>query len=215
MQAAGGQITANREFLDFLRQAASATGAVLIFDEVVTSRLHFHGLQGHHGIRPDMTTLGKYMGGGLPFGAFGGRADIMALFDPAANRLAHSGTFNNNVFTMAAALAAADVVTEEAIARANKLGDDVRSRVGSLLASTGGFSGLKVTGFGSAVGLHFLGSHADCLGELFFFYMLQKGIYVGRRGFVYFNLTHTDGHVEEFLAAMAEFINDMVLAGVE
>lgn len=72
MLSAGGQIPVTREFLSFLRKTADVTGAVLIFDEVVTSRLHINGLQGFHKIMPDMTTLGKYIGGGLPFGAFGG-----------------------------------------------------------------------------------------------------------------------------------------------
>ncbi|KAK8868976.1 aminotransferase class-III [Apiospora arundinis] len=208
MLAAGGQVAASREFLEFLRQAANVTGAVLIFDEVVTSRLHFHGLQGHHGIRPDMTTLGKYLGGGLPFGAFGGGADIMSLFDPSQNRLAHSGTFNNNVFTMSAALAAADLVTEEEINRVNKLGDNIRDGITALCLSTG-VSDLKVTGFGSAVGFHFSGPNAATLKDYFFFHMLQQGIYLGRRGFVYMNLAHTDAHVKQFLEAIDKFLGDI------
>ncbi|KAK8011604.1 aminotransferase class-III [Apiospora arundinis] len=208
MLAAGGQVAASCEFLDFLRQAANVTGAVLIFDEVVTSRLHFHGLQGHHGIRPDMTTLGKYLGGSLPFGAFGGRADIMSLFDPSQNRLAHSGTFNNNVFTMSAALAAAALVTEEEINRVNKLGDNIRDGITALCSSTG-VSDLKVTGFGSAVGFHFSGPNAATLKDYFFFHMLQQGIYLGRRGFVYMNLSHTDAHVKQFLEAIDKFLGDI------
>ncbi|WYZ43384.1 hypothetical protein EsH8_VI_001083 [Colletotrichum jinshuiense] len=129
MLAAGGQIAATRDFLLFLREAANVTGAVLIFDEVVTSRLHVNGLQGFHNIKPDMTTLGKYLGGGLPFGAFGGRSDIMALFDPSRQKLSHSGTFNNNAFTMYAALAASDLVTEKEINRINKFGDTIREEV--------------------------------------------------------------------------------------
>lgn len=65
-----------------LRTETQSVGALLIFDEVMTSRLSPGGLQLTTGIIPDMTTLGKYIGGGMPFGAFGGRKDIMALFDP-------------------------------------------------------------------------------------------------------------------------------------
>ena len=69
----------------------------------MTSRLAPGGLQGVHGIRPDLTTFGKYLGGGFSFGAFGGRAEIMALFDGhKPGTLAHAGTFNNNVLSMAA-----------------------------------------------------------------------------------------------------------------
>ena len=78
-------------------------GALLIMDEVMTSRLATGGLQAALGIRPDLTTLGKYLGGGLSFGAFGGRADVMAQFDPRRDSfLRHAGTFNNNALTMAA-----------------------------------------------------------------------------------------------------------------
>ncbi|KAK8088443.1 hypothetical protein PG997_003404 [Apiospora hydei] len=203
MLAAGGQVPARRDFLAFLRRAATETGALLVFDEVVTSRLHYRGLQGHHGVRPDMTTLGKYLGGGLPFGAFGGRADIMG-----SRRLAYSGTFNNNVFTMTAALAAADLVTEPEIDRINALSDGIRDGIAAL-CSQFGFSGLKATGFGSAVGLHFSGPHASVLRECFFFDMLQQGIYVGRRGFVYLNLTHTARHSEQFLVTVEKFLAEV------
>jgi len=89
-----------------LRALASETGAVLIFDEVMTSRLAPGGLQEVHGINPDMTTLGKYVGGGMSFGAFGGKTEIMEWFDPRRqDGFQHAGTFNNNVLTMNAGYA--------------------------------------------------------------------------------------------------------------
>ncbi|MFS2050555.1 aspartate aminotransferase family protein [Variovorax sp. CT11-76] len=102
MQGAAGCIPGQPDFLRALREAATAAGALLIFDEVMTSRLGPRGLANELGIRADLTTLGKYIGGGMSFGAFGGRADVMAQFDPRTGALAHSGTFNNNVMTMAA-----------------------------------------------------------------------------------------------------------------
>jgi glutamate-1-semialdehyde 2,1-aminomutase len=65
-----------------LREWTRAHGALLIFDEVMTSRLAPGGLQAVYGVAPDMTTLGKYVGGGLSFGAFGGSAEVMRRFDP-------------------------------------------------------------------------------------------------------------------------------------
>ena len=82
---------------------------MLIFDEVMTSRLALGGAQELLGITPDMTTLGKYLAGGLSFGAFGGRRDLMAAYDPAPGGLTHGGTFNNNAFTMAVGAAVARV----------------------------------------------------------------------------------------------------------
>ena len=82
MLGSGGCIPGRPEFLHALRHGASKSGALLIFDEVMTSRLSSGGRQRTLGIEPDLTTLGKYLGGGLSFGAFGGRRDVMEQFDP-------------------------------------------------------------------------------------------------------------------------------------
>jgi glutamate-1-semialdehyde 2,1-aminomutase len=106
MMGGGGCIAAEPAFLSMLREAATRVGALLILDEVMTSRLSPGGLQQVRGVKPDLTTFGKYIGGGMSFGAFGGRADIMDLFDPRRpDALPHAGTFNNNVLTMSAGLA--------------------------------------------------------------------------------------------------------------
>ena len=79
---------------------------VLVFDEVMTSRLSAGGLQAALGIVPDLTVFGKYVGGGMTFGAFGGRTDIMERFDlTREGAFSHFGTYNNNVLSMAAGLA--------------------------------------------------------------------------------------------------------------
>lgn len=157
MQAAGGMRPASQEFLQFLRQMADRSGAVLIFDEVVTSRFHFHGLQGAWNVIPDTTTLGKYLGGGFPFGAFGGSRHIMDLFDPSASgsqSLGHLGTFNNNIFTITAAVAAAQLLMEESLGRINALGDRLRMS-GNEMMQKAGFGQMELTGYGSAIGVHF------------------------------------------------------------
>ncbi|HKN09990.1 MAG TPA: aminotransferase class III-fold pyridoxal phosphate-dependent enzyme [Pseudomonadota bacterium] len=104
---------------------------MLIFDEVMTSRLSPGGLQGALGITPDLTTLGKYLGGGASFGAFGGRRSIMERFDlTRAKSFAVAGTFNNNVISMAGGLAGlAQVFTPSEAARLNELGDQLRKRL--------------------------------------------------------------------------------------
>ncbi|KAJ5909708.1 acetylornithine aminotransferase [Penicillium tannophilum] len=152
LQAAGGMRPATPEFLSFLREAASQTGTVLIFDEVVTSRLDYHGLQGKWNIIPDMTTVGKYLGGGFPFGAFGGSAKIMDRFDSSDKSIAlhHSGTFNNNIFTMCAAVAAANLITQEELQRLNGMGDRFREQA-TLLIERSGFKDMKFSGYGSGV----------------------------------------------------------------
>ena len=106
MMGGGGCIAAEAEFLDVLREESEKQGAFLIFDEVMTSRLAPGGMQEKTGVTPDLAAFGKYLGGGVSFGAFGGRKDLMGRLDPRdPEALVHSGTFNNNVLTMAAGLA--------------------------------------------------------------------------------------------------------------
>src|SRR5215218_6171511 len=119
MLGSGGCIPAEPVFLQALRDAADRAGAVLVLDEVMTSRMSAGGQQARLGITPDMTTLGKYIGGGMSFGAFGGRRALIELYDPRrADALPHAGTFNNNVLTMHAGVAGLEeVFTAEAADR--------------------------------------------------------------------------------------------------
>src|SRR5919202_186869 len=128
MQGSGGVIPGEPEFLHALGEATAATGVLLVLDEVMTSRLSRGGLQETLAIRPDRRKRGKYVGGGIACGAFGGRADLMARFDPARpDALAHAGTFNNAVLTMAAGLAGLRRVYKgEECARLDALGDRPR-----------------------------------------------------------------------------------------
>ena len=125
-----GAIPGSLPFLRFLRSCASSNEALLIFDEVMTSRLSYHGLGHKLGIRPDLMTLGKWVGGGMSFGAFGGRSDIMEMYDPRkSGGLAHAGTFNNNVISMAAGCAGCKVLDEETTNRLNGLGERLKETV--------------------------------------------------------------------------------------
>ena len=134
MIGSGGCIAAEPAFLAMLREETQRVGALLILDEVMTSRLAPGGLQSVRGIRPDLTTFGKYIGGGMSFGAFGGRGDIMDLFDPRRpDALPHAGTFNNNVLTMNAGLAGlTEIYTPEAARALNARGDALRERLNAL-----------------------------------------------------------------------------------
>jgi glutamate-1-semialdehyde 2,1-aminomutase len=149
-----GALPADRDFLAGLRAVTDECGVLLVFDEVITFRLGAGGLQGVHGIRPDLTCFGKIIGGGLPVGAFGGRADVMATYDPSRpGSIPHSGTYNGNATTMAAGLATLAVYDGGAVARLNAAGDKVRARLQALVDD----SGLEgtMTGYGSLMQLHF------------------------------------------------------------
>ncbi|ETS86890.1 hypothetical protein PFICI_00718 [Pestalotiopsis fici W106-1] len=204
MKSAGGMIPGTREFLSYLREAATACGAVLIFDEVVTSRLHYHGLQGYHDITPDMTTLGKYIGGGFAFGAFGGRQEIMATFDPASpSAISHSGTYNNNIFTMIAGIAGCHILGTEEISRTNELGDLLRDGINEAVTSRGS-KAIWATGHGSAIGLHF---ESEIVKDCFYFELLERKIMIGRRGFTSLNIMHKKEHMEQVLEVIVSLLD--------
>lgn len=223
MQGSGGCIPGDFAFLTMLREETRKAGIALIFDEVMTSRLSPSGLQGSIGIAPDMTTLGKYLGGGLSFGAFGGRRDLMERFDPyRSDSLAHAGTFNNNVCSMAGGLAGlTQVFTPAEAVRINALGDRLRDRLNALAARHR--VPLQVTGVGSLMTVHFsktpIRTPADAhpkdpaldqimqqLLKLFHLDMMDAGIYLARRGFIALSLPMREADTDRFEAAVEEFL---------
>ena len=215
MMGSGGCIPASREFLAGLRDATREVGAMLIFDEVMTSRHTAGGLQKLQGITPDLVTLGKYIAGGMSFGAFGGRADVMSVFDshkPGA--LVHSGTFNNNVLSMSAGMLAMGEIFDDSAAEAlRKRGDGLRDALNAICAKHS--VAMQFTGIGSMVQPHFrLGlilrpytasAQEDGLRELFFLDMMKAGIYIARRGMVALSLPVGDAELVRYIAAVEEF----------
>ncbi|MGE0798017.1 MAG: aspartate aminotransferase family protein [Lautropia sp.] len=218
MQGAAGCLPGEPAFLHGLRDAAGAAGALLVLDEVMTSRLSPGGRQQLLGLTPDLTTLGKYIGGGMSFGAFGGREDVMALFDPRTpGHLPHAGTFNNNVLTMTAGIAGlSQILTPAALTELNARGDALRERLNGLCARYG--ADLQFTGLGSLMNLQAtarplasvddLPDDGQRLRDLFFFHMLEAGCYVARRGFIVLSLPLVDDDLGRFVAAVERFIAD-------
>ncbi|KAF9770783.1 hypothetical protein IL306_011611, partial [Fusarium sp. DS 682] len=137
VQGSAGCRPATKEFLHFLRGIADKSGAILIFDEIMCSRLGYSGYSATQGVRGDFVTLGKYVGGGMTFGAFGGRRDLMKLFDPTKNRLFHPGTYNNNVLSMHAGLVGLDIYNAAEVDRLNKLGEYLKTKVQQILIDEG------------------------------------------------------------------------------
>ena len=208
----GGVIPATREFLHALREETQAHGVLLILDEVMTSRLSPRGAGPLFDVTPDLLTVGKYLGGGLSFGAFGGRADLMARFDPSQpGALPHAGTFNNNVLSMAAGLAGlTQVLDDDRLDALNARGDRLREALQSVMAP----HGWTATGMGSMVGFHPvpgpIDSPADLVGaddrrrELLFLDLLERGWYVAPRGFIALSIEVTDDDIDGFVAAVAD-----------
>ncbi|HHZ09708.1 MAG TPA: aminotransferase class III-fold pyridoxal phosphate-dependent enzyme, partial [Rhizobiales bacterium] len=212
MMGSGGCIPGDEAFLDMLRAETTDAGAVLIFDEVMTSRLGPGGRQASLGIRPDLTTLGKYIGGGMSFGAFGGRTDLMAHFDPGRpGSLPHAGTFNNNVLTMAAGIAGLKHrFTPEAAVALYARGEALRTRLNAIFAAAG--AGIRAAGIGSLMNIHPVGIEpkrpADLaaadqrMRDLIFFDLLEDGFYIARRGLMALSLAIGDEETEALAAAV-------------
>ena len=218
MMGTAGAIPAEQTFLQALREAATRHGIVLIFDEVMTSRLSAGGMQQRIGVTPDLTTFGKYIGGGLTFGAFGGRADILDQLDPRRpDALPHAGTFNNNVLTMAAGVVGMrDLYTADEAIALNARGDKLRADLNAAFRAAG-VPG-QATGVGSILGIHFVAGtirrpadlkDADqALKALFHLEMLASGFYISKLGFLALSMPLTDDDYERFVAAVARFLAD-------
>jgi glutamate-1-semialdehyde 2,1-aminomutase len=216
MQGSSGCIPASVEFLKMLRAQSEKIDAILIFDEVMTSRLSSQGAQGLFGVIPDMTTLGKYIGGGMSFGAFGGNESIMQIFDPRrADAIPHAGTFNNNTLTMAAGVAAmGEVLTDDLLDQVNSRGDRLRTELNKTAQEYG--TCIQFTGMGSLLGMHTTRSaiHStadlresdDRKMELVFLDLLEQGYYIARRGFIALMLTIGDAEIEGFQNAFSDVV---------
>lgn len=217
MLGGGGCIPATREFLAMLREETQKHGIVLIYDEVMTSRLDPGGLSAKTGIPPDLKTLGKYVGGGMSFGAFGGRRDIMALFDPTSpTALPHAGTFNNNTLTMTVgSVAMSEIFTPEACRVLNARGDRLRERLNDLFMRYQ--VKMKAMGQGSMIAIHPTSAEITKpedieetdkrLRQLLFLDLLEQGVYIAERGFMAMSLMVTDADCDRVVEAVEQHIN--------
>ncbi|KAJ0419907.1 pyridoxal phosphate-dependent transferase [Aspergillus carlsbadensis] len=230
MQGAGGCIPATSEFLHAVRDAAKANGIVFILDEVATSRLAPGGLQSvvlhpERGtpLSPDLTTLGKWIAGGLTIGAFGGRRDLLSVYDPRISNIYHSGTFNNNTLAMNVGYKSmTSLYTPEACVTLNQLGDQLRHG----LCSLGKGTKMTVTGVGSVMTIHFLPgggtkdvtaikelkvgpeSEEAVLRDLFWLFMIERGFWIARRGMLSLILGTSKEEIDQFIDTVRAFLDE-------
>jgi glutamate-1-semialdehyde 2,1-aminomutase len=149
-----GMIPAERDYLEMLREVTERFGILLVFDEVVSLRVGYGGAQEYFGIRPDLTCLGKMIGGGFPLGAFGGRTDIMAMFDPSGGRpvIPHPGSHNANPIGMVAGIATFELLTRPALESLNRRAEAFRADLAAAFREAG--IPAQITGLGSLFALH-------------------------------------------------------------
>jgi glutamate-1-semialdehyde 2,1-aminomutase len=193
----------------------------LIFDEVVTLRLNEGGYQKIAGVTPDLTALGKIIGGGFAVGAFGGAAEIMGQFDPARpGHIPHSGTFNGHTVTMAAGIASLQTLSQPEIDRINVLGDRLASGFDEAFTEAG-LAG-KTTHVGSLVQVHWRTGEIANMGDvsdgfraagdlpyLLHLAMLNRGIYSAARGEYNISTVVADTQVEQVITAFNESLHEL------
>lgn len=216
-----GMIPAIDEYLQTARDLTETHDTLLIFDEVMSSRLSVGGAQKKRGVMPDLTAMGKYIGGGLPIGAFGGREDVMDVFHPEEGAVKHSGTFNGNPATMAGGVATLDALDAEAIDRINGYGAEIRDRtqrIGDASAVP-----VTVTGEGSLFHIHLaegpitdfatsgggLEGENDELSQAFYLAMRNASIFMAPRGMGNASTAMTQAEVDAFVDAFESALSNV------
>lgn len=191
---AGGLPLAHAGYLQGLRDLCDKHKVLLVFDEVVTLRLHEGGYQARMGVLPDLTAMGKIIGGGFAVGAFGGKREIMQNFDPTRkNSIGHSGTFNGHSVTMAAGLESLKLLSQAEIDRINALGERLGRGFDDAFAEAG-IRG-RTTYVGSLVQVHWRTGDINNMGDvaagfaqagdlpyLLHLELMNRGVYSAARG---------------------------------
>ncbi|SFY22019.1 amino acid adenylation domain-containing protein [Burkholderia sp. NFPP32] len=208
-------------FLKELRRITEEAGVALIFDEMITGfRVHPGGSQAMFGIRADLATYGKIIGGGLPLGVIAGTSRFMDAIDggmwaygdhsfPAADRTAFGGTFCQYPLAMAAALAVLEKIEQEGPALQAALNERTAQIAGTLNAFFAEAEApIKVTWFGSMFRFEFTENL-----DLFFYHMLEKGIYIWEWRTCFLSTAHTDADIDRFIRAVKDSVADLRRGG--
>jgi glutamate-1-semialdehyde 2,1-aminomutase len=210
------------EYLETVFAAARAQGALVIMDEVISLRLGFGGNQGRLGLQPDLTSLGKIIGGGFPVGATGGRADIMDVFasiDGQRAAVPTAGTFSANPVTMVAGFACMNQLTEASFTRLEEVGDAIRGGCRDVFADQD--LEWQVTGKGSLFRLHphgrpirsyreaRLSENESNVMTMLQQRLLERGVYFSSYGLGCMNLATSDSDITHFVEAVRDSLTTL------
>ena len=212
VMGSAGMIPAERGYLEMLRELTERFGILLVFDEVITFRVAYGGAQEHYSVTPDLTCLGKLIGGGFPLGAFGGRSDVMAMFDPSHGRprIPHPGSYNANPISLVAGETTLGLLTGEAIRLLNRRGESLRHQVRMAFEDAG--LPAQVTGLGSLFALHLtsqpvksyrdtMGADAD-LRHRIFLGLFKEGVLIDPRGVGCASVAIGEAEIDYFVDAL-------------
>jgi glutamate-1-semialdehyde 2,1-aminomutase len=216
---AGGVIAASHEFLERLRSVTRELGMLLIFDEVISLRVAPGGAQQLYGITPDLTTMGKIIGGGLPVAAFGGRADLMELMDPRREpNVPQGGTYNGNPLGMAAGVAAMKELTPDVYENLNRKGARVKDQLTEVFASHG--LPAQVNAAGSLLAIHFTdvpvvdyrtkATSNSRITHDFFLGLVNHGVLMAPRAMGALSTPMVERDIQEFVDAVDAVISEQL-----
>jgi glutamate-1-semialdehyde 2,1-aminomutase len=221
VQGAAGMIPASKEFLRRLRDVTERLGIVLVFDEVVTFPIAYGGAQAWFGVTPDLTTMSKAIGGGLPLSAVGGRAEIMDLLDPelyaGVAPVTSVSTFGGNQASLAAGIAAIELLTPDAHARIQSLGDRARNGIDELGRAYD--VPLHSSGVGHLFGMHWapervvdyptrMQSHRTKIVNLHLA-LMNDGYYQMSLGYFLLSTAHDEDEIDGFLEALERALHTL------
>jgi len=218
VMGSSGCIPADAGFLEGLRATTRKLGSLLIFDEVISLRLGHGGAQSVYAVDPDLTTMGKIIGGGLPVAAFGGSAGLMAILDPeAAITMEQAGTYNGNPLGAAAGAATMRELSRGAIERLNAAGERLRIELREVFAAHE--LAVQITGMGSVLAVHFTArpvhdyrdvAAADrALLRRFVIGMLNEGVFLAPRGMMALSTPMTEDDLERVVRAADRVASDL------
>jgi glutamate-1-semialdehyde 2,1-aminomutase len=221
VQGAAGMIEATQEFVERLRAVTQRLGIVLVFDEVVTFPIAYGGAQAWFGVTPDLTTMSKAIGGGLPLSAVGGRAEIMDLLDPELYAgiapVTSVSTFGGNLASLAAGIAALELLTPEVHAHIQALGDRARSGIDELGRAYD--VPLHSTGLGHLFGMHWAPERVvDYATRMrtdrakivnLHLALMNEGYYQMSLGYFLLSAAHEKSEIESFLAALERALHTL------
>ena len=199
-----GMIRPRNGYLEFLRKVTEENNVLFILDEVMSLRLAWGGVQSIYGVKPDLTTMAKIIGGGYPVGALGGREDLMQMFSPEVHKVYHAGTLNANPITATAGVATLEQLNAELIDYINKLGESFADGVRAVFKRLN-IKG-QVTGIGSLQNISFSDkpiingkavreANKDLL-HLFHLAMLERGFFSAARGLYVMSTPMTEREID-------------------
>src|SRR5215212_5224615 len=219
VMGSAGMIPAEQSYLKMLREVTERLGVLLVFDEVISFRVAYGGAQQHYSVSPDLTCLGKLIGGGFPLGVFGGRGDIMAMFDPCRGRpqIPHPGSHNANPISLVAGATTLKLLTDKAMRLLNLRGESRRQQIRTAFADAG--LPAQVTGLGSLFAIHLTSQpvksyrdtmHAEAeLRHRIFLGLFEEGVLIDPRGVGCVSTAIGDAEIGLFVGALRHVLQTL------